>query len=129
MGHGGRGECGVVLVAVVTRHRRRHVVRRLAERIGPIMAVGACSGHDACMIEGSRCPGGRRAMTGTALQAGRNMRRWLDLRILCNVGTAVTGRTTGQASVVHPGWRPSGIPQGVTGIALTGDRNVRRRFG
>ena len=129
MGHRGRGEGRVVLVAGVTCRRRRHVVRRLAQRIGTVVAVAAGTGHDARMVEGSGRPCGRRAVAGTALQARRDMGRWLDLRILRKVAPAVAGRATGQAGVIHPGRRPGDITQRMAGIALTGHRDMRRRLG
>lgn len=54
------------------------------------------------MIEFRRCPRDEACMAGVALRRGGNVRRWLRLRVLCQVATAVTAYALSvEACVVH----------------------------
>jgi len=130
--HGGRIESNIVLVTGIALRCRRNMVGRLAQRGTAVMAVRTDAGYRRycrCMVEGTSRPGCRRIVASTALRRRGNVRNRLDLRVLRNIGAAVTGRATGQARMVHRGRRPGSIARLVTGITLPGRRDMQRRFG
>lgn len=68
-------------------------------------------------------------MAGAALGNCRDVRRGFCLGILGEISTAMAGRTTGQARVIHRGRRPGYITRLVASITLSGSRNMSGRLG
>lgn len=82
------------------------------------------------MILGGRCPRGRGLVAVGTLRIGRLMGCRLGLGILSNELATVTGRTLGQAGVIHCRWRPAQeIAALVASVAGPGYRNMPGRFG
>jgi len=119
------GVTGVALAA------GRHVIGRLAQRIGAVMAGRAAPGHRRRrrgVVEAAGGPGGGRVVTGRTLRRRRNVGERLALGVLRQVSTAVAGRTLGQAAVIHRRRRPTAETVGMAGIALAGHRNMADRL-
>lgn len=131
--HRCRGKSRVVLVAGVALRRRGNMDGGLAKGAGTVVArrAAACGRRaGGAMVEGGCRPGYGRVMAGIALGSGLYMGRRLGLRVLCDVGAAVAGRTlAGQPRVIHHRRRPGSVAAGMTAVALRGRRDMCGRLG
>lgn len=110
--HGGRSKCTEAGMADVARLGGRNVVGRfgqagasgdVAARAAKVAAHGDAVGS---VIEDCRRPSRSRRVTGIALLGGRDVVRRLHLRVLIDVGTAMTSRApTSSTGVIHIGGR------------------------
>ena len=127
MAHLGRFEGDIVVVTGIARRRGRDVAGRLAQRVGPVVAGRAASGHNVLMRVAGRFPG-RSRMAGVAPGRRLDMGQRLAQRVGEIVAAAVaSGALPGRPGVAHLG-RPEGCEIGVTAIALRTGRNVIDRF-
>lgn len=131
--HRRRSKSRVVRMALIALRRSGNMVGRLAHRVGAVMAGRTNAGGGRIrggMIVGAGRPGGRRIVASIALCSSRNMSHGLHLRILGEIGAAVTGRAlTGQPGMTHHRGRPGRITKGMASGTLGGRRDVRGRFG
>lgn len=132
--HRGRGEGCKVLVAGITLPGGRNVIGRFAQ------GRNAMTGRTTTATDNNRWgvgvaqvsrPRVGRFVAGVALRRRWRVITWFDLGILRKISPAVAGSTLTKhgRSVQHDRRRPTGKTLGMTGVALSTDRNVACRLG